>query len=193
MSPTAFPLRTAKMKISCQLKILSSDNPHLLWCLKIIFLRPHGETQEHFNWQPKDEEYMGEVPILQQRLPYNTHYLMHDVKDYRRNQSNNYKHEQLENAVQEHQRSAASATSRTAAHVTSRFRHIENVVEADFSIQQRGLLSDITSKSVQELEAQRHTLAQEATAEMIRRDAHKSDTLFQLRSVLQHYHLHAEG
>ena len=28
---------------------------------------------------------------------------------------------------------------------------------------------------------------------MIRRDAHNADTLSQLRSELQHYHLHAEG
>ena len=36
----------------------SSDKLHLLWCLKMMFLRRHGKTQEQCNEQPKDEEYM---------------------------------------------------------------------------------------------------------------------------------------
>ena len=59
--------------------------------------------------------------------------------------------------------------------------------------QQRGLFPEITSESAQALEAQRHTLVQEATAEMIRRDAHSADTLSQLRSEFQLHHLHAES
>ena len=43
------------------------------------------------------------------------------------------------------------------------------------------------------LEAQRHTLVQEATAEMIRRDARNADRLFHLRSELQRDQVHAEG
>ena len=70
---------------------------------------------------------------------------------------------------------AAFASSRTAAHMTSRFRDIENNVEANFSHQQRGLSSEITSESAQALEAQRHSLIQEATAKMMRKDGRSAD------------------
>ena len=51
--------------------------------------------------------------------------------------------------------------------MTSRFRDIENNVEAQFSLQQRRLLSEITSESAQVLEPQRHTLVQEATTTLV--------------------------
>ena len=59
------------------------------------------------------------------------------------------------NAAQERQRVAcegaqtvaALATSRTAVHMTSRFRDVEKNAEANFSQQQRGVLSEITSES----------------------------------------------
>ena len=71
-------------------------------------------------------------------------------------------------------------------------RDIENNVESNFSLQQQGLLAQNISESTRALEAQRHTLVQEATSEMIRRDAHSADTLSQLRSELRNYHLRAE-
>ena len=64
---------------------------------------------------------------------------------------------------------AALATSRTAAQMTSRFRDVENHVETNFSHEQRGLLSEIISESPQAIEAQRHYLLEEATAEAERR------------------------
>ena len=70
---------------------------------------------------------------------------------------------------------------------------IENNVEPHFSLQQRGLSSEITSESAQALEAQRRTLVQGATAEVIRRDAHNLEVVSQLRSELQRFHQHAEG
>ena len=51
----------------------------------------------------------------------------------------------------------------------------------------------MTSESAQALEAQRHSLLQESTAEMMVRDDHIADVLSQIRSELQHYHFHAEG
>ena len=88
-----------------------------------------------------------------------------------------YQQEQLENAAHEHQwvayeevqTAAALATSRTAAQTTSRFRDLEKNAEANFSQQQRGLLSEFMSESAQALEAQRHSLIHEAGAEMMRR------------------------
>ena len=111
------------------------------------------------------------------------------------------KQEQVENDVQEHQRVAyehvesasALATDRTGAQVTSRSRDTENNVEANFSHQKRGSLIEITSESAQALEAQRHSVLQEATAEMMRRDTRNLEVVSQLRSELQKYHLHAEG
>ena len=47
------------------------------------------------------------------------------------------------------------------------------------------LLPEITSDSAQALEAQRQFLAQEAAAEMMRRDARSADVLFRLGSELQ--------
>ena len=128
---------------------------------------------------------MEEVQVPPQFFPYDPQSLVHRVRDHWRNQSYDalhYQQEQLENAVQEHQRvaneqikvAAALATSRTAAHITSKFGDVENDVEANFSHQQR-CLSEITSKAGQALEAQRHTLVREATAET-RRDAHNADT-----------------
>ena len=76
----------------------------------------------------------------------------------------------------------------TTAEMTSRFRDIEHDVEANFSHQERRFLSETTSDSGQALEAQRHSLVQAATAEMIRRDAHNAEKVSQLRSELQHYH-----
>ena len=110
----------------------------------------------------------------------------HDVRDFERNLSESalyYPQEQFENAAQEHQRvayeQAALASSRAAAQMTSRFRVIENNDEAHFSHGQRGPLSEITSKSAEVLEAQRHYLCQEATAEMIRRDNHNQEVVSQ--------------
>ena len=104
------------------------------------------------------------------------------VRDYWENQSYNalQHQEQFENAAQEHQRvayeqveiAAILATNRTAAHMTSRFRDIENNVEASFSHQQRGLLSEITSEPAQAFEVQRNTLVHEATADDAVRDSH---------------------
>ena len=67
------------------------------------------------------------------------------------------------------------------------------MVEANFSHQQQGISSEVSSESPQALEAQQHHLVQEATAEMIRKDAHIADVLSQLRSELQHHSLHADG
>ena len=76
---------------------------------------------------------------------------------------------------------APIAASRTAAYVTSRCRDVENNVDANFSVQQRGLSSEIDFESVQTLEAQRH-MTQEVTAEMIRRGARNANAFSQLRS-----------
>ena len=65
MSPTSshlkathnsFLLRTTRMKIEWQVKILSSDERLLLWWLKIMFFRRHGEIQTLFNEQFKEKE-----------------------------------------------------------------------------------------------------------------------------------------
>ena len=45
-------------------------------------------------------------------------------------------------------------------------------------------MSEIASESAQALEAQRHTLIQEATAEMLWRDTRQEEVLLQLRSEL---------
>ena len=145
----------------------------------------------------------GDVPVPQQGHPDNTQNLFHQVRDDWRSQSYralHYQHEQFEIAVQEQQREAfdqveiavALATSRTAVQMTSRFRDIENHVEANFSYHQTEFLSQNTSLSVRALEAQRHTLVQEPTAEMIRRDAHSAEVLSHFGNELQRYHLHAE-
>ena len=63
-------------------------------------------------------------------------------------------------------------------------RHWKIKVEADFSHEEQGSSSEITSESPQALEAQRHHLVQEAAAEMTRRDARSADVLSQLRSEL---------
>ena len=128
----------------------------------------------------------GEVPIFPQGLLHNTRHSMHDVVDYWRNQGNaalHLKWEQFENAAQENQRvaregvqnAAVLSTSRTAAQMTSMFRVIENNAEANFSQQQRGLLSEVTSESAQALKAHRHTQIYGATAEMMRRDTRAED------------------
>ena len=47
----------------------------------------------------------GECPVSQEGLSYNTQHMIHDVRDYWRNQSYsalNYQQEQFENAVPEH-------------------------------------------------------------------------------------------
>ena len=87
-----------------------------------------------------------------------------------------YHQEQFKNAAQEHQRvayeqveiAAALATSRTAAHSASRFRDI--MLRRISVVNKRGLLSELASESAQALEGQRHSLFQEATAGMMRRD-----------------------
>ena len=105
---------------------------------------------------------------------------------------------------QEHERvvheevhtAAALATTRTAAQRTSRFRDIECNAEASFNQQQRGWIiycPIITAESAQGLEAQRHSLIREATAEMMRRDTRQEEVLSQFVSDLQYYHHHAEG
>ena len=119
----------------------------------------------------------------------NTQHLVHQARDNWRSRSYtafHYQQEPFENAVQEHQRVAyerveiaAAPASRAAAHMTSRFGDIENDVEANFSHQQRGSSSEITSESAQALEAQQHSLVQTATAEMMRRNAHSADVLSQ--------------
>ena len=55
--------------------------------------------------------------------------------------------------------------------MSSRIRDIENHVESNSCFQPRGLLPEITSETAQALGAQRHTLVQEAFAEVIRSDA----------------------
>ena len=62
-----------------------------------------------------------------------------------------------------------------------------------FSHHQRGLLSEMTSESAQALEAQRHSLFQEAAAEMTRRDTHNQEVVSHPRIELQHYHRHANS
>ena len=76
----------------------------------------------------------------------------------------------INGVASEEVKSAALATNCTAAQMTSRFRDIEHNVEANFSQQQRGSLSEITFESAQALEAQRLSLVREATAEMMRRE-----------------------
>ena len=49
---------------------------------------------------------------------------------------------------------------------------------------------ETTFESAQAVKAQRHTLVQEATAEIIKSDAHNADTLSQLSRELQHCPLH---
>ena len=87
---------------------------------------------------------------------------------------------------------AALATNRAAARVTSRFRDIEHHAEANFSRQLRGFLSEITTETAKALEAQRRTLAQETTAQMIWRVAQNADTLSQLTRAPRHHKKHAE-
>ena len=65
--------------------------------------------------------------------------------------------------------------------MTCRFRQNENNAEANFSQQQRGLSSEITSEPAQAVEAHRHTLIHEATAEMMRRDTQQKEVLSQVR------------
>ena len=185
------------MKIWWQLKIISSGKCPFFSGVWRMFFRWHVQTQEQFNEQPKDEEYMEKLlchrkffaTILKTSFiewgviggiqSYNAlHYrqvldcmsLFIDTIRAWMNEIMN-KSRML---LKKHQRTPceqvevadAVATSRTAAHMTSRFWDIENHV---------------------------HTLIQEATAEMIRRDAHSADTLSQLRSAFQLYHLHAES
>ena len=69
---------------------------------------------------------------------------------------------------------AALATSRTAAQMTSRMRDIADMVEVNFRLQQRAFLSEVTSESAHAFEAQRHSLVQDASVEMMRRDAHSA-------------------
>ena len=105
--------------------------------------------------------------------------------DYWRNQgytAPSYQQEQFENAAQVQ----TAALCDTAAQMNFRFSDIENNVEANFSQQQQGFLSEKTSESAQALEVQRHSLIHEAVAEMLRRDTHKEEVLSQLRSDLQH-------
>ena len=71
--------------------------------------------------------------------------------------------------------------------------NIENNVETNFSHQQRGSLSEIASESAQALEAQRHTLIHEATAEMMPRVTRQGEETSQLRSDLQCYYHHHVG
>ena len=77
--------------------------------------------------------------------------------------------------------------------MTSRFRDIENNVDASFSHKKRGFLSETAPESAQVPEAQRHTLIQEATAEMMRRDTHKEEVLSHVKSDRHHFHHHTEG
>ena len=175
-------------------KIIISDKRHLVQCLKSMVFRRHGQTQEQFNEQRRRAH--EKVPVLQQGYPNNTQNLVHQARDYWWSRSYialQYHQEQFENAVQEpstgsfwsSRNCAALATDRTAAQLTSRFRHSENHVEGTFSHQQRGLLSEVTSESAQALEAHRHSRVQEATTEMMRRDAHSADVLSQVRNELQ--------
>ena len=168
-----------------------------------MVLSPYGETGEQFIEQPKGEEYMEMFQYHNKDILTTLKNLFHQVRDDWKSQSYralHYQHEQFEIAVQEQQREAfdqveiavALATSRTAVQMTSRFRDIENHVEANFSHHQTEFLSQITSLSVRALEAQRHTLVQEPTTEMIRRDAHCAEVLSHFGSELQRYHLHAE-
>ena len=94
---------------------------------------------------------------------------------------------------EEVQTAVALVTGRTAAQTTSRFGDVKNNVEANCSQQQRGLLSEITSESVQALESQRHSLVHEAMAERMRRDIHQEEVLSLLRSELQNHHHHHTG
>ena len=55
------------------------------------------------------------------------------------------------------------------------------------------IISSYFRVSSDTLDAQRHSQVQEATAEMMWRDAHSADVLSHLRSELRHYHLHADG
>ena len=63
--------------------------------------------------------------------------------------------------------------------MTSSFRDIENDVDANFSEQQRRLFSEITSESVEALEALRHSLVHEAVAEIMRRGSRKEEVVSQ--------------
>ena len=130
----------------------------------------------------------GHFPVLPHRLPDTTQQNVHDVWDCRRHQGYSalhYQQEPFETAAQEHQRvayeevetAAVLATSRTAVQMTSRFRDTENNVGANFSQQQKGLLSEITSESAQAPEAERHSLIHEAPAEMMRPDTHQEEVL----------------
>ena len=69
-------------------------------------------------------------------------------------------------------------TRRTAAQMTSR--------NTDMG-------KKFTSQSAQALEAQRHSLVQEPTPEMVRKDTRTLQVVSQLTSELQHYHRCAEG
>ena len=91
----------------------------------------------------------GHCPALPQGLLCSTQHVVHDVRNYSRNQSySTLRYQQQQFDVQEHQRAAyeqykvaaAPATSRAAGQMTSRFKEIENDAEANLSQQQRGLL-----------------------------------------------------
>ena len=70
---------------------------------------------------------------------------------------------------------------------------MKRTLKASFSHQQRGLSSELSPGSAQALEAQRHTLIQEAATEMMRRDADNAEMLSQFRSELRFHRLQTEG
>ena len=121
-----------------------------------MLFKKHGLTQVHFTDQPKGKQFFGEVPLLPHDIPRNTQHLMHDVRDFWRNQcysALHYQQKQFENAALEHQRAAkeevqtaaALTTSRTTAQMTSRFREIGNDVEVN-SRQQLSLVQEATTE-----------------------------------------------
>ena len=69
--------------------------------------------------------------------------------------------------------------------MTSRFRDIESSAETNFSHQHRGFLSEITPTPASK--AQRHSLGQVDTAEMMRRDTRNREV------ELRQYHRRGEG
>ena len=109
---------------------------------------------------------------------------MHDMRDYNRNQNHSsvhHQHEQFETAAPGQVEIAADIASGNEFQIQGHEDH----AEANFSQQQRGLLSEIASKPAQALEAQQPFLILEATAQTTRRNTHQEKVLSQ---CCHHHH-----
>ena len=62
---------------------------HLIQCVKIMFLRRHGETRKQFNEQPREEEYKEKFQLPPHVVPHDPQNFVHRVSDYWRNQRYN--------------------------------------------------------------------------------------------------------